>query len=59
MARYQYKCKECNINVTVEKPMKDYARIEYCSLCDNELIRVYEATPNQWKCGGAYVTDSK
>ena len=59
MARYEYKCNNCNIIETVTKPMKEASREEKCSKCDTTMQRIYNATPNQWKCSGAYVTDSK
>lgn len=58
MARYLYKCKDCNIEVTVEKPMKEYNRAEYCEKCNKELTRVYEATHNKWNCDGSYAKGS-
>lgn len=54
MPLYDYKCK-CGEKVSIEKKMKDATRKEYCKKCDDELQRVFDATPNKWNCSGAYV----
>ena len=42
--RYLYKCKTCEVEVIVNKPMKDVSRDEKCSVCNNILTRQY-STP--------------
>lgn len=59
MAFYQYKCIKCDKDIVIQKPMKEATREEKCEVCESILKRVYDATNNQWKCNGAYVTDSK
>lgn len=56
--RYDYKCEKCNIGVTIEKPMKEASKKEYCHKCRTELKRVFNATHNKWNCDGSYARGS-
>lgn len=59
MAKYEYKCDNCDEQYTIEKSMKDAGKEEYCIECNSVMRRVFNATPTQWKCSGAYVTDNR
>lgn len=59
MAIYNYKCNNCCYIGSITKPMKEAKREEKCPLCNEIMQRVFDATANQWKCSGAYVTDNK
>ena len=58
MAIYQYKCEKCNTTQDIHKPMKDYAREEFCDSCGEKLKRVFEATHNKWNCDGSFARGS-
>jgi len=40
---YEYRCPACKYprQILISKPVKDAAKVEYCSRCHTELIRVY------------------
>jgi len=38
---YPYKCKECDIQFEVEKPMQDASLKEYCPHCRQDAKREY------------------
>lgn len=40
---YSYKCLLCSKETEITKPMSDSDRVEYCEICESELIRVYNA----------------
>lgn len=58
MARYDYKCDNCNRTVTINKPMKEAAKEEYCELCETKMKRVYQPNHNKWNCNGSYARGS-
>lgn len=41
--RYLYKCPHCEKEVTIEKPISESNRVEYCDICESELNRVWIA----------------
>jgi putative FmdB family regulatory protein len=59
MPKYDYKCEGCGNSTTISKPMKEVSKEERCTKCDTKLKRVFNATPNSWKVGGAYVTNNR
>lgn len=40
---YQYNCPKCKNVVDIVKDADDYIRIEICSICASELLRVYSS----------------
>ena len=40
--RYLYKCPYCLAEVTIEKPMAESSKVEFCEICEGELKRVYK-----------------
>lgn len=39
--RYDYECKECSTKETIDKPMAESSREEYCKECGELLSRIY------------------
>lgn len=40
---YVYKCEHCGKEITINKPMSESDRKEFCEICENELKRIYTA----------------
>ena len=38
---YQYTCFTCNETKTIEKPMAESSKKEYCEKCKSGLVRVF------------------
>ena len=38
---YKYKCPQCEKQTEIKKPMSESSRVEYCEICESELVRVY------------------
>lgn len=39
---YPYRCKQCDTEVTIDKPMKDCDRNEVCHKCGGLMVRVFK-----------------
>lgn len=57
MANYEYKCEKCNTTTTINKPMSECSREEFCSKCKNKLSRVYSVGMTRYNGSGYYDTD--
>lgn len=58
MAKYDYKCKKCNKEIEITKPMKDATKEEFCSECGEKLERIITGARSVWKCSGSYSSKS-
>lgn len=58
MAFYDYKCNKCNKTETIDKPMKESSRKEYCKECGEELQRIFTPVHNKWNCSGSFARGS-
>jgi len=41
--RYLYKCKECEIKETINKPISKVDEDVYCKICESKMEKVYTA----------------
>lgn len=41
--RYLYKCKECEIEETINKPASKAGDVVHCKICESKMERVYTA----------------
>jgi len=39
--KYEYECKKCNKKVSIDKPMSESSKKEYCPDCKEEMSRVF------------------
>ena len=39
---YLYKCNSCDVEVTIDKPMKEYDCDEVCIQCGGLMVRVFK-----------------
>ena len=58
MARYDYKCPNCNKVFEVEHPMSERPRVT-CPDCGTEAQRVFSATGIHFEGHGFYNTDAR
>tara|TARA_R110001592_G_scaffold116081_2_gene317116 strand:- start:82 stop:387 length:306 start_codon:yes stop_codon:yes gene_type:complete len=58
MARYDFKCPECNYVEEVSRTMNDSGIIT-CEECDSEMRQVFSAPPVHFKGSGFHSTDYK
>ena len=60
MAKYDFYCRKCKANFTIEQSMKDDLPKD-CPKCKakNSLTQIYSSTPIVFKGTGFYCTDSK
>ena len=40
---YEYRCNQCNKEISIVKPMNESNTREYCDYCNKELKRVFVA----------------
>jgi putative FmdB family regulatory protein len=57
MALYEYKCKQCEIIVTVSRGIQDAEERAKCGNCNIDLSRVYSSVGVTFNGGGFYTTD--
>lgn len=55
--QYEYRCPECNTDLTIERKITDEARNPSCFDCHIEMIRKWAAPSIQFKGRGFYTTD--
>lgn len=58
MARYDYKCFDCGIEVEITRPMSEPATEPTCT-CGKQMGQVYGSVGVQFKGSGFYSTDNK
>jgi predicted nucleic acid-binding Zn ribbon protein len=56
MATYEYKCDTDFRTVLVVRGMTEEEVIPICQLCDEEMVRIYNAAPVKFKGTGFYST---
>ena len=52
MPSYEYKCPKCELTMTIVRSLKEEERIPICVNDAQELTRVFEAPPIQFKGKG-------
>lgn len=57
MALYEYKCPECETNITVQRGMTEDDPGYTCETCNIALNRVYSNVGVSFKGSGFYSTD--
>ena len=58
MARYDYKCTDCDIIFEVEHPMSEHPEV-LCPTCGKKAGRVFGNYGVEFKGGGFYNTDQR
>jgi len=53
---YAYKCDHCNVNIDIDKPMRDSSNKERCPGCSRELRRIFGCN---FKLGDSLYDSSK
>jgi putative FmdB family regulatory protein len=51
MATYEYKCRECDEQITVQHPIND-SPVILCAKCDSKMTRVFSAPSIKFVGGG-------
>lgn len=59
MARYDYKCRSCEVYIEIERSINDPETDIACPDCATTLVRVYGPINVALKGDGFYKTDSK
>lgn len=57
--QYDYRCPQCNGEMTIERKITEDARNPSCFDCHVEMIRKFAAPSIQFKGRGFYSNDSK
>ena len=56
MATYEYKCDTDNQEATIQRPMADPDVAPVCTICNQDMKRVYYAAPVKFNGTGFYST---
>lgn len=56
MPTYQYNCPDCDCYQDVIRPMTAEEVVPECPHCNNQMLRVYNSAPVQFKGTGFYKT---
>jgi putative FmdB family regulatory protein len=56
MATYEYKCDTDNEETSIERRMSENEVVPVCSICNQEMNRVYYAAPVKFNGSGFYST---
>ena len=56
MATYEYKCDADNQEATIQRPMSDPDVAPVCTICNQDMKRVYYAAPVKFNGTGFYST---
>jgi len=51
---YDYRCTQCNTEITIERSIHDEPRSPSCFDCHIEMVRKFDAPSIQFKGGGFY-----
>ena len=51
---YDYRCPDCNSELTIERSIHDEPRSPTCFECHIEMVRKFDAPSIQFKGGGFY-----
>ena len=55
--QYEYRCPECNTDLTIERKITEDAKTPSCFECHVEMIRKWAAPAIQFKGRGFYSND--
>lgn len=59
MARYEYACVNCDVQVTKERSISEPDPGYMCETCGNKLNRVYSSVAVTFNGSGFYHTDNR
>lgn len=57
--RYDYTCEKCEVNLEVDKPLREIERRESCPHCGDDMKRQISSPPSHFHGSGFFVTDYK
>lgn len=57
MPSYEYRCKQCNATVTINRSINDIEKIPFCGACNMSMNKVYSTATPIFRGSGFYRTD--
>lgn len=58
MPTYEYACTKCDINVEKQKSFAEAETLEFCTKCNNQMVKVYGTFGIKFNGTGFYKTDN-